>query len=84
MVHWEEGRCVVFDDTYRHEVWNDTDGVRVVLLIDIHRPFPPLLYWINKAILRLARFTPFATDAIKRMRAWEKDYYATPAAPSGG
>jgi aspartyl/asparaginyl beta-hydroxylase (cupin superfamily) len=84
MVHWEEGRCVVFDDTYRHEVWNDTDGVRVVLLIDIHRPFPALLDWINKAILRLARFTPFVTDSIKRMRAWEKDYYATPPAASGG
>src|ERR1700726_4370079 len=23
--HWEQGESMVFDDTYNHEVWNDTD-----------------------------------------------------------
>jgi aspartyl/asparaginyl beta-hydroxylase (cupin superfamily) len=75
MVHWEEGRCVIFDDTYRHEVWNDTDGVRVVLLIDVHRPFPLPLALVNRAILGVARLTPFVTGAVKRMRIWERDHY---------
>jgi len=78
MVHWEEGRCVIFDDTYRHEVWNDTEGVRVVLLIDVHRPFPLPIALMNRAILGLARLTPFVSGAIKRMRAWERGHYGDP------
>ncbi|CAK0869405.1 unnamed protein product [Prorocentrum cordatum] len=30
---WAPGRCVVFDDSYEHEVWNDTAERRVVLLV---------------------------------------------------
>ena len=25
---------MIFDDTHKHEVWNETDGIRVVLLFD--------------------------------------------------
>ena len=32
--HWEEGRCIVFDDSYEHEVWNRTEHERVLLLVD--------------------------------------------------
>lgn len=35
---WEEGRCLVFDDAYEHEVWNDSAGERAVLLFDIWHP----------------------------------------------
>jgi beta-hydroxylase len=35
---WEEGKCLVFDDTTEHEAWNRTDKVRVVLLLDVMRP----------------------------------------------
>ncbi|HEX4196596.1 MAG TPA: aspartyl/asparaginyl beta-hydroxylase domain-containing protein [Caulobacteraceae bacterium] len=83
-VVWEEGRCVLFDDTYRHEVWNDTDGVRVVLLIDVPRPFPPLLARINRTGLRLARLTPFVADATRKLRAWEAAYYKTGTAAGPG
>ena len=31
--HWEEGKCLIFDDTFNHEVWNDTAGYRVVLFV---------------------------------------------------
>ena len=36
---WQEGECLVFDDSYDHQVWNDhaTDD-RVVLLFDIWHP----------------------------------------------
>jgi beta-hydroxylase len=74
-VIWEEGRCVVFDDTYRHEVWNDTDGVRVVLLIDTPRPFPPAVAWMNRLVLKLARLTPEIGGAVREMKAWEKARY---------
>ena len=35
---WQEGRCLVFDDSYDHEAWNRGDGVRTVLLVDFRNP----------------------------------------------
>lgn len=35
---WQEGRCVVFDDTYEHEAWNRSDKTRVVLILDTWHP----------------------------------------------
>lgn len=32
---WREGEAFIFDDTFNHEVWNDTDGYRVVLFVDL-------------------------------------------------
>lgn len=35
---WQEGKCIVFDDSYRHEAWNDSDRTRFVLLLDVWHP----------------------------------------------
>ncbi|MEO8444405.1 MAG: aspartyl/asparaginyl beta-hydroxylase domain-containing protein [Gammaproteobacteria bacterium] len=35
---WQEGRVVVFDDTYEHEAWNRSTEVRVVLIFDLWNP----------------------------------------------
>lgn len=35
---WEEGRCMIFDDSIEHEAWNASEQVRVVMLIDIWNP----------------------------------------------
>ncbi len=35
---WEEGRCLIFDDTVEHEAWNDSEEPRGVLLLDFLRP----------------------------------------------
>lgn len=35
---WREGECLVFDDSHLHEVWNDSDRRRVVLVVDIWHP----------------------------------------------
>jgi aspartate beta-hydroxylase len=35
---WREGRCLIFDDSFEHEVWNDSDSERVVLIIDFWHP----------------------------------------------
>jgi aspartate beta-hydroxylase len=40
-VVWQEGRCVVFDDSFEHEVWNSADEPRIVLLFDIVHPDLP-------------------------------------------
>lgn len=38
--YWKEGEQVLFDDTYRHEVWNNTKERRVVLFLDVLRDLP--------------------------------------------
>jgi aspartate beta-hydroxylase len=35
---WQEGRVVVFDDTYEHEAWNRSSRTRVVLIFDLWHP----------------------------------------------
>jgi ornithine lipid ester-linked acyl 2-hydroxylase len=35
--NWQEGRCLIFDDTVEHEVWHNGDSRRVVLLVDFAR-----------------------------------------------
>ena len=35
---WEEGKCLVFDDTYEHEVWNRGTGTRFIMLVDVWHP----------------------------------------------
>jgi hypothetical protein len=37
---WKVGEAFVFDDTIEHEAWNDSDELRVVLIIDL---WPPAL-----------------------------------------
>ena len=35
---WEEGQLMVFDDSFEHEVWNETALPRLVLIVDIWHP----------------------------------------------
>ena len=34
-VVWEEGKCIVFDDSYDHEAWNRGSAVRTILLVEL-------------------------------------------------
>jgi aspartate beta-hydroxylase len=35
---WRIGECLVFDDSFVHEAWNDSDQTRVVLILDAWNP----------------------------------------------
>ncbi|MGH8572446.1 MAG: aspartyl/asparaginyl beta-hydroxylase domain-containing protein [Gammaproteobacteria bacterium] len=35
---WQQGRCIVFDDSFEHEVWHEGDEPRLVLLLDVLHP----------------------------------------------
>ncbi|WP_053932610.1 aspartyl/asparaginyl beta-hydroxylase domain-containing protein [Pseudomonas coronafaciens] len=35
---WEPGLALVFDDSFEHEVWNNSDQSRVILLVDVWHP----------------------------------------------
>lgn len=75
VVNWEEGKSIVFDDTYNHEVWNDTDGVRVVLFVDFIRPLRGPLNAVNKAMVSLGGLAPFLRKARTKQKEWEKRFY---------
>lgn len=47
---WVEGQSILFDDSLEHEVYNDSDGVRVVLIVDILRPLPFHLHAVNSLL----------------------------------
>ena len=36
---WKMGEAWVFDDTIEHEAWNDSDHVRVILMLDAWNPY---------------------------------------------
>lgn len=69
--HWEEGKSLIFDDTFDHEVWNDTDGVRVVLFMDIKRPLKMGARFLNNAVISIVRRTSYVTDAKKNQEEWD-------------
>lgn len=73
--HWDEGESIVFDDTFNHEVWNDTSGFRAVLFVDFVRPvkFPFNLF--NKLVVSAAAFAPFIREAENKHKEWEKKFY---------
>ena len=70
--HWQEGKVVVFDDSYPHEAWNKTDEVRVVLFLDIVRPmsFPASI--VNHLLIKAIRWSPFIRDAEKNQHKWDR------------
>jgi ornithine lipid ester-linked acyl 2-hydroxylase len=72
--HWVEGESMIFDDTYNHEVWNDTDETRVVLFVDVLRPLPEPESLINRLIVKAIGYSPFVLDAKRNQEAWERRY----------
>ncbi len=72
--HWEEGQSMIFDDTFDHEVWNDTDETRVVLFVDVLRPLPEPEATINGLIVKAIGYSPFVQDAKRNQEAWERRY----------
>ncbi|GAB4185257.1 MAG: hypothetical protein Tsb002_08850 [Wenzhouxiangellaceae bacterium] len=69
---WQEGKCFIFDDTYYHEVWNDTDEDRVILLIQLERPLRQPGKAVSDAFMWLIRRSPFVKTTLKQARAWEQ------------
>ncbi|CUW22366.1 Aspartyl/Asparaginyl beta-hydroxylase [Serratia grimesii] len=51
-----DGEFMLWDDTFEHEVWNDSDEVRTVLLLDIRRrDLPTGLRILSSGIIALVR-----------------------------
>ncbi|MFC5413211.1 aspartyl/asparaginyl beta-hydroxylase domain-containing protein [Dongia soli] len=68
---WEEGKCLVFDDTYPHEVWNDTAETRVVLFLQFKRPLRQPGRVLGDLFLAAVRHSPYVQEARRNITAWE-------------
>lgn len=70
---WKEGEDVLFDDTFKHEVWNNTDGQRVVLFIDVLREkgLPKFMQSMNSWMFQLLRGSKKLQQAAKNAEVAE-------------
>jgi len=73
---WQHGKTLIFCDGYDHEVWNDTDEERTILLIQFDRPmrWPGRLF--SKAFVGLLKMTAFFQEPIKNMATFEDRFEA--------
>jgi len=77
---WTLGKSLLFDDTYEHEVWNDSDEIRVVLFVDVIRQLPLPLALVNRAFIHAIGRSPFIQQAMERLERWEEQIAAKDAA----
>lgn len=69
---WEEGGSILFDDSLEHEVYNKSDNLRVVLIVDFCRPMPLPLHLINWSLTRLARHSEESKAAMANIEKYSK------------
>ena len=68
---WQPGEIFVFDDTYEHEVWNETDEERVILLFDFDRPMKWHGRLLNSTFLKIMKLTAYYKDPKKNLESAE-------------
>lgn len=76
IAYWEEGKSLFFDDTFYHEVWNETDDYRVVLFLDIARPMRFPMNFVNGLVCTLISISPIVQVAKGNQETWEKQFEA--------
>lgn len=82
--HWEEGGSLIFDDTFEHEVWNDSDGLRVVLFVDFARPLPYPLALLNNLMIWLVGHSSIVQPGVARLKRWNEAFAAVWQKGAGG
>lgn len=74
IVHWREGEVVLFDDTYEHEVYNNTDETRAVLFIDVDRPMDRIGTLFNRVLVRAIQTSTYVKQPLKNIAAWNRTH----------
>jgi beta-hydroxylase len=68
-VGWREGDWLVFDETNRHRVWNETDEARVVLFLQVRRPMRWPGRLAAKVLYQMIRHSSFVQDVRRSLSA---------------
>ena len=59
----------MFDETNRHEVWNERSAPRVVLFLQVRRPMRPVGRMVASLLLHAIRHTSFVQDIRRNIGA---------------
>ena len=66
---WDNGKLLILDDTFPHQVWNNTAETRAVLLMQIRRPVRPLARVLGTMFLTAVRWTGYIQDPRRELGA---------------
>ncbi len=70
-VLWENGKWLAFDDTYEHEVRNDSGETRIILLCQIERPLRQPGQFLADLLMGYVRRSHFVREAKDNLGDWE-------------
>ncbi len=73
---WHEGEIFVFDDTYRHEVLNETPDERVILIFDFDRPMRFWGHRLNSLFVSLLKLSTFYQEPKSKMKGFKDRFEA--------
>lgn len=75
---WTEGKGLIFDDTYVHSVYNNTNETRIILFVDIERPLIFPFNYINKGLISVGSYNDFVknvNDVVEKQYNIEKEFF---------
>lgn len=79
MLVWREGEGVMFDFTVPHEAWNDSTGIRVLLMLEVLTPLPWYLRPVNRVAQRAMGWFPTTRNMKRRLAQLEPTLVKMPA-----
>ena len=68
---YTEGQSILFDDTFEHEAWNEGDGPRVTLMLEVVRPLSVPFRQLNELTQRAFGLYPEARGTVERVEQLE-------------
>jgi aspartyl/asparaginyl beta-hydroxylase (cupin superfamily) len=84
---WKEGESILFDDSWDHEVYNQCEADRVVLIVDIRRPMPQPFDGVNQLVQRIMKAI-YGRHILERLAAMtpptSREVAVLPSEPKGG
>lgn len=69
---WEQRKSMMFDDSLTHEVVNESNQMRVVLIVDILRPMSKIPHYINWIVTRVFIKNLYGRVLVKNIRKFRQ------------
>lgn len=70
---WREGEAVLFDDSWPHQVNNESSDYRAVLIIDVLRPMPFLPHMVNQLVTNVIGRYFYGRKVVKRALQFDEE-----------
>ncbi len=65
---WEEGKSILFDNSWEHQVYNESKEDRIILITDILRPLPFFSNLLNRLTFWLVFCRFFTKDSVSHIK----------------